>query len=433
VKDLRFAKHVANSNIACMLTHILRLFPRTRNPSTDLQAMSRVWRDGQTSTVFIYRFLCTSTIDEKIYQRQIRKAELSASVMGSGEAGSASVERNFDSGSLKKIFTYVEDTNCETRDILKKTKKQLQSSAKQQKKDLDNDASSAVPGTSSMIQLVDDFHEDLSSALDPLLRTLPRNLISAFLNRVSSEEENRKALEVIARKQAKEKVKGAGVAGGGEEAKCDGEEESADEEEDGDSEPTSKKRKAEPDDDDEEAEYDFVMAPAALSTTVAAPSSAGPAAASSSSDMDDYVEISAEEEAFAAAQMDTEEEPFQQEQQAPRSGGKPKKRRRLIADDDDDGDGAAVEVPSSATPPRGQPSAPTPSVEPDEDMPDWMNPPSNTAATSTPTRALESPLDSAAMSIAPASDDDTAPAKPSSHKKSFTQWSLLAAPNPEDE
>jgi DNA polymerase IIIc chi subunit len=33
--------------------------------------MSRVWRDGQKSTVYVYRFLATATIDEKIWQRQL--------------------------------------------------------------------------------------------------------------------------------------------------------------------------------------------------------------------------------------------------------------------------------------------------------------------------------------------------------------------------
>jgi hypothetical protein len=41
------------------------------------QAMARVWRDGQTKHVFIYRLLSTGTIEEKIYQRQLSKTSLS--------------------------------------------------------------------------------------------------------------------------------------------------------------------------------------------------------------------------------------------------------------------------------------------------------------------------------------------------------------------
>lgn len=34
------------------------------NPATDLQAMSRVWRDGQKKKVYIYRFVyCLSTVE----------------------------------------------------------------------------------------------------------------------------------------------------------------------------------------------------------------------------------------------------------------------------------------------------------------------------------------------------------------------------------
>lgn len=55
------------------------------NPATDLQAMARIWRDGQKKHCHIYRcvkkgFFCTidyyrlitaGTIEEKMYQRQV--------------------------------------------------------------------------------------------------------------------------------------------------------------------------------------------------------------------------------------------------------------------------------------------------------------------------------------------------------------------------
>ena len=37
------------------------------NPATDLQAMARVWRDGQTRHCHIYTFVTTGTIEEKMY------------------------------------------------------------------------------------------------------------------------------------------------------------------------------------------------------------------------------------------------------------------------------------------------------------------------------------------------------------------------------
>uniref|UniRef100_A0A7S1TGU5 DNA repair and recombination protein RAD54B n=1 Tax=Compsopogon caeruleus TaxID=31354 RepID=A0A7S1TGU5_9RHOD len=36
------------------------------NPAIDKQAMARIWRDGQNKAVYIYRLLCTGTIEEKI-------------------------------------------------------------------------------------------------------------------------------------------------------------------------------------------------------------------------------------------------------------------------------------------------------------------------------------------------------------------------------
>lgn len=39
--------------------------------SCNSDVMHSVWRDGQKKVVKIYRLLCTGTIDEKIYQRQV--------------------------------------------------------------------------------------------------------------------------------------------------------------------------------------------------------------------------------------------------------------------------------------------------------------------------------------------------------------------------
>ena len=58
----------------------LVLFDPAWNPATDRQAMARVWRDGQTKSVFIYRMLSTASLEEKIYQRQILKEEVAAAV-----------------------------------------------------------------------------------------------------------------------------------------------------------------------------------------------------------------------------------------------------------------------------------------------------------------------------------------------------------------
>lgn len=36
------------------------------NPANDQQAMARVWREGQTKPVWIYRLLTTGSIEEKV-------------------------------------------------------------------------------------------------------------------------------------------------------------------------------------------------------------------------------------------------------------------------------------------------------------------------------------------------------------------------------
>ncbi|XP_078728766.1 DNA repair and recombination protein RAD54B [Lampetra fluviatilis] len=87
------------------------------NPANDIQAMARVWRDGQHKTVHIYRFLTTGTIEEKIYQRQVSKQGLSGSVVDA--ASSARSEHiRFSLEELRNLFTLHEGTCCFTHDLL---------------------------------------------------------------------------------------------------------------------------------------------------------------------------------------------------------------------------------------------------------------------------------------------------------------------------
>ena len=51
------------------------------NPAADQQALARVWRDGQKKDCFVYRFITTGTIEEKIFQRQSMKQSLSSCVV----------------------------------------------------------------------------------------------------------------------------------------------------------------------------------------------------------------------------------------------------------------------------------------------------------------------------------------------------------------
>lgn len=85
------------------------------NPATDLQAMSRVWRDGQRRKVYIYRLLMTGSLDEKMYQRQVKKQGLSGAVIDARESDRV----HFSTEELKDLFTIHRETACLTHDLLK--------------------------------------------------------------------------------------------------------------------------------------------------------------------------------------------------------------------------------------------------------------------------------------------------------------------------
>ncbi|KAL3232827.1 DNA repair and recombination protein RAD54 [Nakaseomyces bracarensis] len=82
------------------------------NPASDQQALARVWRDGQKKDCFIYRFISTGTIEEKIYQRQSMKMSLSSCVVDAKE----DVERLYSVDNLRQLFQYNEKTICETHE-----------------------------------------------------------------------------------------------------------------------------------------------------------------------------------------------------------------------------------------------------------------------------------------------------------------------------
>ncbi|XP_066434739.1 DNA repair and recombination protein RAD54B-like isoform X2 [Eleutherodactylus coqui] len=85
------------------------------NPANDLQAMARVWRDGQQRTVHIYRLLTTGTLEEKIYQRQISKQGLSGAVV---DLAKKSEHIRFSVDELRDLFTLHENSDCVTHDLL---------------------------------------------------------------------------------------------------------------------------------------------------------------------------------------------------------------------------------------------------------------------------------------------------------------------------
>lgn len=93
----------------------LVLFDPDWNPAADQQALARVWRDGQKKDCFVYRFIATGTIEEKIFQRQSHKQSLSSCVVDSAE----DVERHFSLDSLRELFQYRPDTRSDTHETFK--------------------------------------------------------------------------------------------------------------------------------------------------------------------------------------------------------------------------------------------------------------------------------------------------------------------------
>ncbi|KAG8967062.1 DNA-dependent ATPase protein rad54 [Tulasnella sp. 419] len=93
----------------------LILFDPDWNPAADQQALARVWRDGQKKECFVYRFISTGTIEEKIFQRQAQKQALSSCVVDEKE----DTERHFSLDALRQLFQFKENTLCETHDTFK--------------------------------------------------------------------------------------------------------------------------------------------------------------------------------------------------------------------------------------------------------------------------------------------------------------------------
>lgn len=91
----------------------LVLFDPDWNPANDKQAAARVWRDGQKKRVYIYRFLSTGTIEEKVYQRQMSKEGLQKIIQHEQNDSLAAQENCLSTEDLRDLFTFQENVRSE--------------------------------------------------------------------------------------------------------------------------------------------------------------------------------------------------------------------------------------------------------------------------------------------------------------------------------
>ncbi|KAK3155362.1 hypothetical protein QOZ80_2BG0202260 [Eleusine coracana subsp. coracana] len=96
----------------------LILFDPDWNPANDKQAAARVWRDGQKKRVYIYRFLSTGTIEEKVYQRQMSKEGLQK-VIQQEQTDNKMQGSSLSTEDLRDLFTFHEQVRSEIHENLK--------------------------------------------------------------------------------------------------------------------------------------------------------------------------------------------------------------------------------------------------------------------------------------------------------------------------
>ncbi|KAG6611307.1 putative exportin-T [Phytophthora cinnamomi] len=85
VKLLLVSTRAGAEGINLHAANRLVLFDVSWNPSNDHQSMCRSHRIGQVKTVHVYRLVSTGTMERMIYEQQMKKVDLSTSVMDSHE------------------------------------------------------------------------------------------------------------------------------------------------------------------------------------------------------------------------------------------------------------------------------------------------------------------------------------------------------------
>ncbi|KFK39241.1 hypothetical protein AALP_AA3G218800 [Arabis alpina] len=91
----------------------LVLFDPDWNPANDKQAAARVWRDGQKKRVYVYRFLSTGTIEEKVYQRQMSKEGLQKVIQNEKTDNNSRQGNLLSTEDLRNLFSFHGDVRSE--------------------------------------------------------------------------------------------------------------------------------------------------------------------------------------------------------------------------------------------------------------------------------------------------------------------------------
>ncbi|XP_068321911.1 protein CHROMATIN REMODELING 25 [Pyrus communis] len=94
----------------------LVLFDPDWNPANDKQAAARVWRDGQKKRVYIYRFLSTGTIEEKVYQRQMSKEGLQKVIQHEQTDNPKAQGNLLSTEDLRDLFTFHENVRSDVHE-----------------------------------------------------------------------------------------------------------------------------------------------------------------------------------------------------------------------------------------------------------------------------------------------------------------------------
>ncbi|CAN8258799.1 unnamed protein product [Cochlearia groenlandica] len=100
----------------------LVLFDPDWNPANDKQAAARVWRDGQKKRVYVYRFLSTGTIEEKVYQRQMSKEGLQKVIQHEQTDNSSRQGNLLSTEDLRDLFSFHGDVRSEIHEKMSCTR-----------------------------------------------------------------------------------------------------------------------------------------------------------------------------------------------------------------------------------------------------------------------------------------------------------------------